>query len=226
MIMAENSKEQLLGMNLNEKHTPIFILAPHTDDGEIGCGGLISKCVEAGLEVWYIAFSSAQISLPPGAPKDTLIKEVNAATTVLGIPKNRLVLFDFETRTFPAYRQEILDEMIVLRNKIQPKLIFIPSLNDIHQDHATIAHESIRCFKKQSILCYEEPWNNISFSTNCFIKLEDRHLEKKIEALNCYESQKKRSYLNNEAIKGMALMRGTQLEGGYAEAFEVVRWML
>ena len=224
--MVEINKDRNYGLRLNKSHTPIFILAPHTDDGEIGCGGLISRCIEENLEVWYIAFSSAQISLPPGAPKDTLIREVKAATSVLGLPEERLILFDFETRTFPKYRQEILEELIILRNRIQPKLILIPSLNDIHQDHATVAHEALRCFKKQSILCYEEPWNNITFSTNCFIKLSHDHIERKIQALNCYESQKDRAYLNNEAIKGMALMRGTQLEGGYAEAFEVIRWML
>ena len=24
------------------QHSPILVLAPHTDDGELGCGGLIS----------------------------------------------------------------------------------------------------------------------------------------------------------------------------------------
>ncbi len=213
-------------MNLNSAHTPIVVFAPHTDDGEIGCGGLLSACIEKGLEVYYIAFSSAQISLPPGAPKDTLIKEVKKATTVLGIPEDHLILYEFPTRSFPAYRQEILEKMIQIRNKICPKLILIPSLNDIHQDHATIANEAIRCFKKQSILCYEEPWNNIVFSTHCFIALEERHIQKKIDALKCYESQRQRIYLTEQGVRAIALTRGTQLEGGYAEAYEVVRWML
>jgi LmbE family N-acetylglucosaminyl deacetylase len=207
-------------------HSPIVVLAPHTDDGEIGCGGLISSCIEKGLTLYYVAFSSAQISLPPGAPKDILIKEVNKATAVLGIPKENLILFEFPTRSFPAYRQEILEKMIQIRNSIKPQLIFAPSLNDVHQDHTTVAHEALRCFKKQSILCYEEPWNNISFSTHCFITLEKHHIQKKIDALKCYKSQMRRAYLNEDAIWSLAITRGTQLEGGYAEAFEVVRWML
>ncbi len=213
-------------MNNLLAHSPILVLAPHTDDGEIGCGGFIAKAIEEGAQVHYVAFSSAQISLPPGMPKDTLVREVNKAIQVLGIPQENLTLYDFPTRTFPAHRQEILEKMIELRAKIQPKLILVPSLNDIHQDHHTVAHEALRAFKKQSILCYEEPWNNISFSTNCFVKLEARHLDKKMEALHCYESQAKRTYLTEDGVRALAKTRGIQLEGGYAEAFEVIRWML
>ena len=213
-------------MNLSKKTGPILVLAPHTDDGEIGCGGLIAACRERDIEVYYVAFSSARISLPPDSPEDTLIQEVKAATKVLGIPSEYLILFDFPTRSFPAHRQELLDEMIRLRTELSPSLILAPSLNDIHQDHHTVAEEALRSFKKQSILCYEEPWNNITFSTNCFVKLEENHIEKKVEALKCYKSQQRRTYLTEEAVRALAVTRGTQLEGGYAEAFEVVRWML
>lgn len=213
-------------MSINLNHSPVVVFAPHTDDGEIGCGGFIANAIEKGVEVYYVAFSSAQISLPSGAPKDTLIKEVKAATAVLGIAKDHLILYEFPTRSFPAYRQEILDKMIEIRKSIQPQLVLAPSLNDVHQDHGTVAREALRCFKKQSILCYEEPWNNISFATNCFVTLERTHVQKKIDALKCYQSQMRRSYLNEEAIWSLAITRGTQLEGGYAEAFEVVRWML
>jgi len=207
-------------------HSPILILAPHTDDGELGCGGLISYYTEKGVEVYYAAFSNAHISLPPEFPKDTLIREVTAATEILGIPNKNLFLYDFPVRHFPENRQAILQQMIELRTEIAPQLVLCPSLSDVHQDHQTIAKEALRCFKKQSILCYEEPWNNISFSTNCFIQLDERHLKKKIEALKCYRSQEHRAYINADSIRALAITRGTQLEGGYAESFEVVRWML
>jgi LmbE family N-acetylglucosaminyl deacetylase len=209
-----------------KNHSPVLVLAPHTDDGELGCGGLISSYIERGIDVYYVAFSNAHISLPPEYPKDTLIQEVSAATRVLGIPSKNLFLYDFPVRHFPEKRQEILQKMIELRIKIAPQLVLCPSLNDVHQDHQTIAKEALRCFKKQSILCYEEPWNNIAFSTSCFIKLDERHLEKKIKALRCYKSQSHRTYISEDSIRALALTRGTQLEGGYAEAFEVVRWML
>ena len=173
-----------------------------------------------------MAFSNAYKSLPSGYPKDTLIREVTNAVKALGIPKKNLILYDFPVRHFPENRQNILQTLIQLRIDIAPNLILCPSLNDVHQDHQTIAQEALRCFKRQSILCYEEPWNNINFSTNCFIKIEERHLECKVKALECYKSQRNRIYISEESIRALAVTRGTQLEGGYAEAFEVVRWML
>src|SRR5207248_10338651 len=85
----------------------VLVLAPHTDDGEFGCGGTMARLVEAGSEVRYIAFSIATKSLPPGFAPDTLAREVREATTELGIPESRLRVHDFEVRTFPQHRQDI-----------------------------------------------------------------------------------------------------------------------
>ena len=205
----------------------ILILAPHTDDGEIGCGGTMAKFVEEGKELYYVAFSIARTSaVENGFPENILEIEVKKAVKVLGISEDHLILYDFPVRRFPEFRQNILKEMIKLRREIQPDLIFVPSLNDIHQDHQVIANEGLRAFKRHTILGYEEPWNNIVFESRSFIPLRKRHMEKKIEALKCYQSQMHRNYLTEDAIWGIAQLRGTQLEGGYAEAFEVLRWII
>ena len=64
-----------------------LVLAPHTDDGEFGCGGTMARLVEAGCEVRYVAFSIATRSLPEGFAPDTLAREVREATAELGIPE-------------------------------------------------------------------------------------------------------------------------------------------
>jgi len=205
----------------------ILVLAPHTDDGEIGCGGTIAKLNEEGIAVYYVAFSIARTSAAQnGFPDNILETEVKAATKVLGIPPERLTIYDYPVRHFPEYRQDILEKLIQLKNSIQPDVIFVPSLNDIHQDHQVIANEGLRAFKRQTILGYEEPWNNIVFESRSFIALEKRHVERKVEALRCYKSQQHRAYLTEGAIWSIAQLRGTQLEGGYAEAFEVLRWII
>lgn len=205
----------------------ILVLAPHTDDGEIGCGGTIAKFIEEGAQVTYVAFSSARKSLRErGLDENTLISEVKEATKVLGIKEENLIILDYNVREFPAKRQEILDDIIKLRNKIKPDLVFTPSLNDIHQDHSAIAQESLRAFKNITILGYEEPWNNIEFQTRTFILLKKEHVEKKVKALYCYESQRHRTYLNSDFLFSLAKTRGVQIESEYAEAFEVVRWVI
>src|SRR5665647_2445331 len=202
----------------------ILVVSPHTDDGELGCGGSIAKFIEEGNEVHYVALSCCEKSVPPQYPADILSREVKDATRILGIKSP--VLFSFEVREFPKFRQEILDTLIRLKNKIHPDIVFTPSRSDTHQDHKTTVEETMRAFKKCTILGYEQPWNNITFDTHAFTPLREIHIQKKIDALACYETQKDRSYLNPDFIRGLALTRGTQIEEKYAEAFEVIKWVM
>lgn len=211
---------------MHTNHKTIVVLAPHTDDGEIGCGGTIARFVEEGRQVYYIAFSTARTSVRPEFPSNILEIEVMQATGKLGIPEQNVILYDFPVRNFPEYRQAILQQLIDLRVQLEPDLVFAPSPNDIHQDHQVITAEGLRAFKRHTILGYEEPWNNIVFETRCFIPLAERHIDKKVEALSCYRSQGHRTYLDGDFVRGLARTRGTQIEGGFAEAFEVLRWIM
>jgi LmbE family N-acetylglucosaminyl deacetylase len=208
------------------KNKKILILAPHTDDGELGCGASIHKWLREGNSLYYAAFSACELSVPSHLPKDILITEVKKATGVLGILPEQLKLFNYPVRTFGFNRQDILQNLIDLRKEIQPDLILIPSLQDIHQDHGTIALEAVRAFKEVSILSYELPWNNLSFKTTCFVPVDEVDVEVKVKALEQYESQQHRPYANGEFIRSLARTRGVQIGTRYAEVFEVVRWIL
>jgi LmbE family N-acetylglucosaminyl deacetylase len=102
--------------------------------------------------------------------------EVRKATRILGIREENLLIYNYEVRKLNYFRQEILEDLIKIRSTIQPDIIFIPSLNDIHQDHCTIAQEGLSAFKNSTILGYELIWNNLTFNTQCFIKLEEKHV--------------------------------------------------
>jgi LmbE family N-acetylglucosaminyl deacetylase len=203
-----------------------LVLAPHTDDGEFGCGGTISKLVENGCEVHYAAFSSCRQSVPPQFPPDILITEVKAATKVLGVKPEHLTIFDYDVRMFNYRRQDILDDMLRLKKQIQPDLVFMPSVNDVHQDHQTITNEGLRAYKGTTILCYELMWNNNNFNTACYVALDEKHVDAKIEAINRYESQGHRPYSDVDFLKGQARVRGVQSGNKYAEAFEIIRLCL
>lgn len=204
----------------------VLVLAPHTDDGELGAGGTISKLIEEGSEVFYAAFSTAEDSVPEGMPKDILKKEVKAATLKLGLKTENLIIYNYKVRNLNYQRQDILENLIKLRAEIKPELILMPSINDIHQDHLTIAQEGLRAFKTKTILGYELIWNNLTFSTTSFVKLDKSHILKKYNALQEYESQRMRDYMSEEFIFALAKSRGVQIGADYAEAFEVVRWII
>jgi len=204
----------------------VLVLAPHTDDGEFGCGGTIARYAAEGVRVIYVAFSAAEQSVLAHLPKDILRKEVRKATAVLGIADEDCIVLDFEVRRFPELRQGILDKMIELNRLYEPDVVFLPSANDTHQDHQTIAQEGFRAFKRTTMLGYEVPWNNLDFRTSCFVAIKPEHLEKKMEAIQMYESQAHRTYSKPEFIRSLAVTRGVQIGAMYAETFEVVRWLL
>ena len=200
-----------------------LVLAPHTDDGEFGCGGTMARLVEAGVEVRYVAFSIATKSLPHGFPPDTLAREVRAATAEMGIPESLLTLHDFEVRTFPERRQDVLEILIGLWEEWPPDAVLMPSLRDIHQDHQVVAAEGLRAFKRTTVLGYEIPWNNFDFSYGAYVALEQRHVERKVAALARYASQQHRRYANPDYVWNLARVHGINVNREYAECFQVYR---
>jgi LmbE family N-acetylglucosaminyl deacetylase len=201
----------------------VLVLAPHTDDGEFGCGGTMARLVDAGADVRYVAFSTATKSLPDGFPPDTLAQEVREATAELGVPEENLTVHDFEVRTFPERRQEILELLIALWEEWRPDAVLQPSHHDIHQDHQIVAQEGLRAFKRTTILGYEIPWNNFNFDYQAYFALERPHLERKVAALAKYASQQHRRYADPEYIWNIARTHGINVNREYAEVFQVYR---
>lgn len=204
----------------------VLVLAPHPDDGEFSSGGTLRRFSDLGMDIYYAAFSPCIKSLPEGTPPDTLFKELSEAAKILGVAQDNLITYDFPVRDFPAHRQAILEELIVLKKRIQPDLVLLPNSLDIHQDHHTIYQEGLRAFKHTRLLGYELPWNNLNFTNNCHVRLERDHIRAKMEALQCYQSQNFRNYMNEEYFFGLAKTRGIQINAPYAEAFELLRWII
>lgn len=204
----------------------VLVLAPHTDDGELGAGGFIAKLIEQGARVTYVAFSTAEESVPDHLPRDILKTEVRSAITKLGIAEDDLIVLNYQVRKLNYVRQEILEDLINIRKTSSFDLVLMPSVKDIHQDHATVAQEGLRAFKGTTILGYELIWNNLSFDTTSFVKLESRHIEAKYAALQCYRSQAGRDYMSRDFVFALAKTRGVQIGSEYAESFEVVRWVI
>ncbi len=204
----------------------VLVCAPHTDDGELGAGGFISRLIDEGSSVTYVAFSAAEESVPDGFPRDVLRSEVRLATSTLGVDPANLEVLGYPVRRFDQHRQEILEDLVRIKRGLNPDLILIPSSTDIHQDHSVIHQEGVRAFKGQTILGYEVLWNNLSFHADFFVKLPKERILRKCAALQAYTSQKDRSYMSEEFIVGLARTRGVQIGAEYAESFEVVRWVI
>jgi LmbE family N-acetylglucosaminyl deacetylase len=206
----------------------ILLLSPHTDDIELGAGGTVIKLLEEkSNDICWAVFSICEDAVPEGLPPDTLEKEFTNGASKLGIGNYHI--YRFPNKNFPRYRQEILDELDIIKKEFKPDTVILPSLNDFHQDHKIIAEEAVRAFKRDaSIIGYELPWNNLVFRPQLSVKLTEKQMQGKWEMLSVYKSQftLQRNYFSKEFIFGWARMRGAQCNSAYAEAFEVIRWIM
>lgn len=202
-----------------------LILCAHTDD-EFGCAGTIIRLLRSKAEVRFIALSRCEESVPEGYPTDILEKECFACTQKLGIRKENVQVWNYPVRHFPAFRQDILEKFVKIRNEYNPDLVLLPASSDMHQDHNTVYIEGFRAFKHASILGYELPQNLRSFENTAFFRLTAAELDIKIDGLSLYQSQSFRSYSRRDFIRSLAMVRGVQCNAPFAEAFELIRLII
>tara|TARA_X000001382_G_C3164953_1_gene177562 strand:- start:1084 stop:1686 length:603 start_codon:yes stop_codon:yes gene_type:complete len=196
------------------KFKKILALAPHTDDIELGCGGLLSRYKDKA-EIDAISFTSAQ-PLSKGSPVD----EFHNAMNLIGANTKFL---NFEPRVLNEQRQRVLDTLWKLNQEKKYDVVICPSSYDNHQDHKVIYEECFRAFKKTTILGYELLWNCRTFRTDLFVKLNKKDLDLKMKMLDCYKTQGERVFMSKDYIYDIARTRGLQIGTKYAEAYEVIR---
>jgi len=203
----------------------MLVLAPHTDDAELGCGGTLARLVERKYDVFVIVFSTASESLPGELSRDTLKHEFGDAMRVLGIPNGNALVREYPVRRLAEHRQSILEELVVIRKEIAPDVVFLPCEQDIHQDHQVVHAEGVRAFKNASLLGYELPWNTFDFAPQLIVSLEDRHIERKWDMLCAYNSQMVlgRQYFSKDLVYSLARVRGAQAKKEFGEGFQVIR---
>ncbi len=208
----------------------VLFLAPHGDEAHVGAGGTIARLVDAGSdEIYIMAFSSADKSLPAGHGANRVYHELKRACEILDVPGKNLILAGYPTREFPGHRQEILQKLIDWRDAHTPDVVFLPSPSDIHQDHAVIATEGTRAFRKaSSVYGYDLAWNLVgaeSPNLGLFVELSKDQLERKMKAVGEFKSQqgKRNNCTTPEYAHSLAVVRGNMIERPYAEAFEVIR---
>lgn len=207
------------------KDKKVLVLAPHIDDMEYGCGGTINKILSLA-DVYYVSFSFAEKSLPKDFSKLNFKNEMFDSAEVLGFKIENIINKNYEVREFPSFRQDILEDLIIFKGMIKPDIIFVPNTLDNHQDHEVISKEAIRAFKDITILGYESIRNNKTFNADIYVKLTESNINTKINAINCYKSQKARTNRTTDILKTLAKYRGFQIDTEYAEAFEAIRIVL
>lgn len=196
----------------------VLFLGAHPDDIELGCGALLHHIVKQ-TEILCVTLSDNQ--------KNPELKNVKAehfqAMEVLGVPQEKILFGPFTTRVFPDARQEILEYFLQLRKDFHPDLIFVHSKQDVHQDHLTMTDEALRAFRGITVLGFDVVRSSYGFFPNFLVQVTEENVNKKIEALSCYETYRDRYYFNSELTRSIMVRHGALAECPFAEGFDILR---
>jgi LmbE family N-acetylglucosaminyl deacetylase len=196
----------------------VLFLGAHPDDIELGCGALLHHIVKQ-TDVLCVTLSDNQKN-----PDLQNVKgEHFASMAVLGVPGEKVVFGPFTTRVFPDSRQEILEYFLSLRRDFNPDLIFVHSKQDVHQDHLTMTDESLRAFRGITVLGFDVVRSSYGFFPHFLVEVTEEDVEKKIEALACYETYRDRYYFNRELTRSIMVRHGALAECPFAEGFDILR---
>ena len=196
----------------------VCFIGAHPDDIEIGCGALIAH-ISAKTEVRCYTLSDNQ--------KNPLLKNVvdehYASMAVLGVPKENVIVGEFQTRHFPQARQEILEYLIDINNSFHPEIVFVHTKSDIHQDHATVTEEGLRAFRGTTVLGFDVIRSSYGFFPNFLVEVSAEDVKRKIDALAEYKTYESKYYFDPEVTRATLIRHGALAERPFAEGFDILR---
>jgi LmbE family N-acetylglucosaminyl deacetylase len=195
----------------------VLFIGAHADDIELGCGGLIHQLGKREIETFAVVFTCR-----PGENYEVVERETKGALFRLS-PLVRLDLYDMPGRFLHNHRDVIRQSIISTARTVRPSIVFTHCLDDRHQDHVTVAEETRRVFRAETLFEYECPASS-RLSPNVFVGLIEPDIDAKVEALERYESQAGKRYFSRDVLFGLAAFRGAQSwRFPLAEAFSTVQ---
>lgn len=196
----------------------VCFIGAHPDDIEIGCGALIAH-IASQTEVKCVTLSDNQ----KNPQLKNVVKEHYNSMAVLGVPKENVIVGQFETRCFPDQRQEILEYMITLNNEFHPEIVFVHTKADIHQDHATVTGEALRAFRGTTVMGFDVIRSSYGFFPSFLVEVTETDVEKKIAAMAEYHTYESKYYFDPAVTRATLIRHGALAERKFAEGFDILR---
>jgi LmbE family N-acetylglucosaminyl deacetylase len=220
----------------------VLVVAPHADDETLGMGGTIARLVAEGHQVTVAVLTGHGAEphpLWPPASWETVRAEARRAMAVLGVE-------DLRFAEVPAARvaeeppwklNQLTDELV---REVSPEALYVPFPLDLHKDHREIFHSlsvawrpatehgrrirEVHCYEVVSETHWNAPYLEPGFLPTCWVDISG-HLETKLKAVACYESQVQPDPAPRSlgALEALARWRGSQIGVAAAEAFVTVR---
>lgn len=196
----------------------LLFIGAHPDDIEIGAGALLAHVADQA-DVLCLTLSDNQ--------KNPLLKNVVEehfqSMAVLGVPKEKVLVKDFETRNFTRDRQQILEFLFELNGSYHPDIVFTHSRADMHQDHGVVTMETLRAFRGTTVLGFDVLRSSHGFFPHFLVEVQEQDVRRKIEALSMYKTYADKYYFSPEVTRSALIRQGALAEVPYAEGFDILR---
>ncbi|HKY82064.1 MAG TPA: PIG-L deacetylase family protein [Sphingobium sp.] len=214
-----------------------MVIAPHPDDEVLGCGGTIARLAALGRHVEVVIATQGKPPRFDAGQVERVQAEARRAHAVLGVARTHML--DFPAAALDSVpRADLNDAIARLVAESRPDALFVPFVGDLHFDHglifeaAMVAARPVGSHYPARILAYETvsetnwaaPYLAPAFQPNLFVDISD-HLDRKIEAFGCFESQVRRfpNERSIETLRALAQVRGSCVGRRAAEAFVLIR---
>lgn len=209
--------------SLFESVDSVLCIGAHPDDIEIGCGGTLITLLGRRPEVsirWLVLTGS----------QESHQEARRSARTYLG-DDSGLVLHSFRDSYLPYDDPGGVKAAVVAeRDRAVPDLVFVPRMDDAHQDHRFVAELARQVFRSQVIFGYEiVKYEGDLGAANLYVPISPSTADTKVERLlDLYLSQSDRAWFDRGALLGLMRVRGVEarVADGYAEAFQCPKLVL
>ncbi|WP_227672993.1 PIG-L deacetylase family protein [Psychrobacter sp. DD43] len=185
-------------------HQRVCIFAPHPDDEVLGCGGLLQQLAANGNPIVLIHVTNGTQSHPNShvysQEKLNIIRpqESIRALEVLSVAHQVMTIaLDLTDGNVFAQQDQFHQKLSTI---IQPNDILItPFMHDGHPDHEATGQVVVSFAKQHHLVCYQVliwAWHwakpadsRIPWHCAMRVDLTTEQLQRKIEAIACFESQ-------------------------------------
>ncbi len=215
----------------------ILVIAPHPDDETLGVGGTIAKYTEQGDNVIVLTVAGHMPPLYSDEDYKITVTEAKKAYDILGISDS--IFLDIPATMISEEPVHIFNKRIAdIVNEYKPDIVLCP-YPDRHIDHRLVFESTLVATRPvnagreiEIIAAYETlsetHWNAAhiepNFTPNWVVDISDQ-IDRKLDALKCYESQIPQfpGSRSLEAVEALAKFRGTQAGFAYGEGFHIIR---
>jgi LmbE family N-acetylglucosaminyl deacetylase len=198
----------------------ILAIGPHPDDIELGCFGSMAKFSKQGNEIHFLILTKGE----GGTLGGDRVQEAEQSASLINAKLNIENLPD-------RYISEGQDTISIIEKyimEIDPKMVFIPTGNDTHQDHrATFYASLVACRSVNEVYAYETPSTSRNFVPNFFVDISD-YIDLKVKAVQIHSSQGGKGYMADRAVRGLAEYRAFDilLNDKYVEGFDIIKLVM